>query len=519
MIVVSVVAWLRAVRGLRWARRASYVPARRISSIIGHTKKPPRALAPKQTHGAHASHRFRNYGMIARAKGEKSVHGPIPSAISAAIESNIALQAELQRRLIQIKCKKVQNRRDASRVIASISRKLAGDDLPLGKHPSSVTNNSTAAPLSKKFKRGQESIARSPCTSGEGGLRIATIDVHGYDASNIVPEYAKNSRPNGNYNPNRKWMRRFFIDKYGSTPEVIWRDTLGKYEKDTTHSTVVMFERNIDSHLSSEKVQTAWKNIQRENWKNSSLEEVAIKMYKTVGVYTPPEAPFSSRTPSAMPSYAPETFECDLRWAVPSSAEFLVPCFTFVDPKIAKTKFTKQECLHIMAMACALGGDKQQSVDWYELAMKHYTKFNRQTPWRCFSHFRSLLQNPVTTRCPPWTPDEDELLLKYLAVQGPQFLLQGDSAVQTCRNLFPHRSTVQLILRAQSTLVNPNYIHDAWSPDEKRKLALLMRAYSNEQNPLNLVSRTVHFPRRAPKSVAEKWIKTLNPVETLTLRK
>jgi len=423
--------------------------------------------------------------MIARAKGEKSVHEPIPSAISAAIESNIALQAELQRRLMQIKCKKVQNRRYASRVIASMSRKLADDDHPLGKHPSSVTNNSTAAPLSKKFKRGQESIARSPCASGEGGLRIATIDVPGNDASNIVPEYAKNGRPNGNYNPNRKWMRRFFIEKDGSTPAVIWRDALGEYEKDTTHSTVVMFERNIDSRLSSEKTQTAWKNMQRENWKSSSFEEVALKMYNTV----------------------------------PSSAECLVPCFTFVDPKIAKTKFTKHECLHIMAMVGALGGDKQQSVDWYELAIKHYTQFNRQTPWRCFSHFRSFLQNPVTTRCPPWTPDEDELLLKYLAVQGVQYLLQGDSAVQTCRNLFPHRSTVQLILRAQSTLVNPNYIHDAWGPDEKRKLALLMRAYSNEQNPLNLVSRTVHFPRRAPKSVAEKWIKTLNPVETLTLRK
>ena len=422
--------------------------------------------------------------MITRATGEKSVHGPIPSAISAAIESNIALQAELQRRLIQIKCKKVQNRRDASSVIASMTRKLS-DDHPLGKHPSSETNNITAAPLSKKFKRGQESIARSPCSLGEGVLRIATIDVHGNDVSNIVPDYATNSRPNGNYNPSRKWMRRFFIDKDGFTPAVIWRVTLGEYEKDTTHSAVVTFERNIDSHHSSEKVQTAWKNIKRENWKNKSFEEVAIKMCKTV----------------------------------PSSAECLVPCFTFVGPKIAKTKCTKQECLHIMAMVGALGGDKHQSVDWYELAMKHYAKFNRQTPWRCFSHFRSFLQTPATTRCPPWSPDEDELLLKYLAVQGPQYLLQGDSAVQTCRYLFPHRSTVQLILRAQSTLVNPNYIHDAWDPDEKRKLALLMRAYSNEQNPINLVSRTVHFPQRAPKSVAEKWTKTLNPVETLTLRK
>jgi hypothetical protein len=417
--------------------------------------------------------------MISRANVEQSVHGPIPSAISLAIKSNIALQAELQRLLMQIKCKKVQNRRDASRVISSMSRKLADYDHPLGRHPSSAMNKITVAPLSKKCKRGQDSISHNQCASGDGGLRAETIIVHETDASNIVTESAKKSKPDYYYNPNRKWMRRFFIDNDGSTPSVKWRNT-GEYEKDLTQSTIVMFVRNIESRLSSEEVQKAWKEVRRENWKINSFEEVALKLYQTV----------------------PSSFEC------------LVPCFTFVDSKIAKTKFTKQECLYIMSMVGALGGNNQRSIDWYELAKKHYARFNGQTPWRCFSLFRSFLQNPATTRCPPWSPDEDELLLKYLAVHGPQYLLQGDSAVQTCRNFFPHRSTRQLILRAQSTLLNPNYVHDAWDPDEKRKLALLMRAYSNERNPSDLASRTVHFSRRAPKSVAEKWIKTLNPARS-----
>ncbi|KAL7532388.1 hypothetical protein ACHAXR_004602 [Thalassiosira sp. AJA248-18] len=144
------------------------------------------------------------------------------------------------------------------------------------------------------------------------------------------------------------------------------------------------------------------------------------------------------------------------------------------------------------------------------MAVKHHVKFNRQTPWLCFSHYRSSIQNP-STRCPPWSPDEDELLLKYLAVHGSQYLHQGFSLEQICKNIFPLRNTKQLLLRAHSTLINPNYIHDAWDADEKRKLALLMRVYSNDQNPITCASRPVHFPYRAPKSVAEKWIKTLDP--------
>jgi hypothetical protein len=360
--------------------------------------------------------------------------GPIPSAISAAIESNIALQDELHRRLLQIKRKKEQNRREAERVL------------------SSMLSHSRSCPSS--------SSSSSSSTNGD---------------------------------PNRKWMRRYFIDKDGSTPYVSWGNNElhdGKEEHgidDTMQSDdVLVFERNIESRRSSsstDEPQQAWKKVKRENWKNNSLVEVAIKRY-------------------TKPELLPQQQQ---------SKECLVPCFTFVDTKMSKTKLTKQECNFIISMVDAYGGKNNNYINWYELAKKHYNKFNKQTPWQCFTHYRSIIHNPVTMRCPPWTPDEDELLLKYLAIQGPQFLLQGDAAVQTCITLFPHRNTRQVIARAQSTLINPNYIHDAWTTDEKRQLALLMRVYSKEHNPLALVSHMEHFTRRAPKSVAEKWIRTLNP--------
>ena len=89
--------------------------------------------------------------------------------------------------------------------------------------------------------------------------------------------------------------------------------------------------------------------------------------------------------------------------------------------------------------------------------------------------------------------------------------LSQDTLTQICKNIFPQRNTKQLTLRAQSTLINPNYIHADWDADEKRKLALLMRVYSNGVTPVNSCSRTAHYPNRAPKGVAEKWIKTLDP--------
>ena len=153
--------------------------------------------------------------------------GPIPSAISSAIESNVALQAELQRRLIQIRRKKVQNRQEAERVITSMLS-----------HNRSCSSSSSSSSLSS--------------TSGD---------------------------------PNRKWMRRFFIDKDLSTPYVSWGNNKSHvWEEpviDTLQSDMLVFERNIESRLSSstDEPQQAWKKVKRENWKRNSLVEVAIKRY------------------------------------------------------------------------------------------------------------------------------------------------------------------------------------------------------------------------------------------------
>jgi hypothetical protein len=368
---------------------------------------------------------------------------PIPTAITAALDTNISLQSELQRLLVQIKCKKVKNRRDAARVMI---------------HSLQIISSTTGDGTSASMLNSNDSLAsRKRDIDGTDTLKVATM------SAKKKSKLACNSI--------RKETRRFFTDKDGTHPKsMMW--SAGR--ENNSGRPAVIFER-MQSRISveDEEPETTWKKAKRCVWKDNSFEEVSIKIMNT------------SSSPAE---------------------NHLVPIFSFADPKMASPKFTKTECSFIASMIRKMGGDDQNSIDWYNFARKYRDKINQQSPWRCFCLFRSSLQNQST-----WKSVEDELLLKYLAAQGPQYLLQGDCAVQTCRNLFPDRSTKQVLLRAQSSLINPNYVQSAWGTNEKRKLALLVRAYSNEPNPINSVSRAVHFPHRAPKSVSEKWVNTLNP--------
>mmetsp|Transcript_7017 Transcript_7017/g.10233 ORF Transcript_7017/g.10233 Transcript_7017/m.10233 type:complete len:374 (+) Transcript_7017:99-1220(+) len=191
-----------------------------------------------------------------------------------------------------------------------------------------------------------------------------------------------------------------------------------------------------------------------------------------------------------------------------------VALFTFADPAIMTTNFTKKESRFILDIMSELGDGNGKDVDWLELATKLNEKLypkrqHRRTPWQCFKHYQSTLKKAAL----PWSRDEDELFIKYLAAHGPQFLLQGDGLAQTNSNLFPYRNPNKLSIRTYNTLLNPNYVQDWWKKDEERKLALLMRAYSESDGtlPLKYASQAAHFPRRAQALVSVKWIRTLCP--------
>lgn len=194
-----------------------------------------------------------------------------------------------------------------------------------------------------------------------------------------------------------------------------------------------------------------------------------------------------------------------------SARDCHVALFTFADPAILTTKFTKIESCFILDVMSEIG---DEDVDWLELATKFNEKLypnrqHRRTPWQCFKHYQSTLKKAAL----PWSSDEDELFIKYLAAQGSQFLLQGDGLAQTNSKLFPYRNPNKLSIRSYTTLLNPNYVQDWWKKDEERKLALLMRAYSESDGtlPLKYASQAAHFPRRAQALVSVKWSRTLCP--------
>ena len=186
--------------------------------------------------------------------------------------------------------------------------------------------------------------------------------------------------------------------------------------------------------------------------------------------------------------------------------------FTLADPTILTTKITKQESRFIHDLISELGAGGKD-VDWFEVASKlndklyPNSKMHRRTPWQCFKHYQSHL----TKTALPWSSDEDELLLKYLAAHGSQFLFQGDGLARTNTNLFPFRNPNKLAIRSHSTLLNPNHVHDWWAEDEERKLALLMRAYSDTTLPLKQASQAAHFPHRAQALVSVKWNRSICP--------
>ena len=422
---------------------------------------------------------------------QSAARGPIPSAIYVALQSNLAIQAELQRRLLKIKSKKVQNRRNAATVSASISQcwdNVDDVECAMEKHVKFDSGSSVVEIASKKT--GIDALIDAAHQSQKIDLdttqecnKSAEDDYNTKetDASNVVTKSNKKQKSKGSSpNPKRKETRGFFVDRDGSTPHISLSSIVGEGAIEAEmQSTRVIYERKKSPTPSKEEPQTTWEEAKSKNL--STGEEVSLTIIDHK-------------------SQPPSSEECCQH----------VARFSFADTNIAKTKFTKQECTFLMSMISKFTEEEKRGIDWYELAVKHYAKFKKQTPWSCFCQYRSSLQNPKS-RCTPWSSEEDELLLKYVTAQGPQYLLQGESIVQTCRNLFPHRNVPQLINRLNVTLLNPNYVQEAWSSDEKRRLALLMRVYSSEEKPINMASHTVHFPNRASKSVFDKWINTLDP--------
>jgi hypothetical protein len=168
---------------------------------------------------------------------------------------------------------------------------------------------------------------------------------------------------------------------------------------------------------------------------------------------------------------------------------------------INKSKaWTKEELMTIMEMARL----HKNHPPWDQVALALNTN---RTPWQCFQYYQSSLN--TTTKGIKWSPLEDELLFKYIALQGPRFVVASENTAEICRTILPHRRPQEVADRALRTLLNPTFINEAWSEYDERRFVMLMKVYRDDPKPVKrLVS---HFPYRSSNSIREKWTRSLNP--------
>jgi hypothetical protein len=169
-----------------------------------------------------------------------------------------------------------------------------------------------------------------------------------------------------------------------------------------------------------------------------------------------------------------------------------------------KQPFTKEESLRILEEV-QKAKDQQNLPDWQHIAA---SLGNNRTIWQTFSHYRQRLET-----LPAWTStiEQDELLLRYLAIQGPQFVWDIKAAAHLSTRLIPTATPKQLLPRTNQTLLNPNLTTDYWKIDPERKLVLAMKVYDGcvDNSAINVAS--THFPNRAAQKVSRKWERSLNP--------
>lgn len=108
------------------------------------------------------------------------------------------------------------------------------------------------------------------------------------------------------------------------------------------------------------------------------------------------------------------------------------------------------------------------------------TIFNKDehtvTPYQCMVHYkRNLRPQPNGS----FTPEEDELLLRYVAAMGPQFVWGYPQITDLASRLFPHKPSRRIYERTLFSQWHPLSKDTIWTKVEEQKLVLAMKIYSN----------------------------------------
>jgi hypothetical protein len=197
-----------------------------------------------------------------------------------------------------------------------------------------------------------------------------------------------------------------------------------------------------------------------------------------------------------------------------------------------KIPFTKEEWLWILEQvhdnSIADNNNEASSPsppDWQAIADNNNSENNR-TPWECFCQYQkrhkpAASASASTTTITTTTTEQDnhEFLLRYLALQGPQFVWDTLAATEVSARFLPTTTPRQVLNRTNQSLLHPGLETKEWNRSEERKLVLAMNLYHHHKNQNTtdekqhsaLPLAATHFPHRNAIQVTKKWNRQLNP--------
>eukprot|EP00536_Pseudo-nitzschia_multiseries_P005663 jgi/Psemu1/238718/estExt_Genewise1.C_1080086 len=116
-----------------------------------------------------------------------------------------------------------------------------------------------------------------------------------------------------------------------------------------------------------------------------------------------------------------------------------------------------------------------------------------------------------------FTPEEDELLLRYIAAMGPQFIWGITEIADLATRLFPTTHIRRIYERTHCSQWHPLSKDSIWTKEEEQKLVLAMKVYSDQSARTALEKKAIrkaatHFhPQRQLYKVVKKWERSFSP--------
>jgi hypothetical protein len=279
-----------------------------------------------------------------------------------------------------------------------------------------------------------------------------------------------------NDNDNLKWKRRYFVDPERSKPEpnddeIRRRTWEGDLASGDYVNRLVPWSK-IEINALIECAEEVRKEQQQEEENDLPVKDADIDFHKVAARV---EAKLSKKkfTPSQMArhTYSLPDGTTKNKHIPRSWVDYRIKFLCSASPSINKRPFTKAESLKIIELLHSYDGDPP----WHLVAR---TLGTSRTPFQCFQHAQIKLTNTLkeTGNTAMLTKDEDELLFKFIAASGPQFVLNTYSTVMV-QKMFPHANHNRIMLRAHMSLMNPQFANENWSEREERMLALGMKVY------------------------------------------